>query len=225
MCGRYMITSHFEAMADLFRAVPGELGPDAARRNVSPTEGVPVVVSHEAERVLERMRWGFLPGWYKSPSGGPLLINARADSIADKPAFRDAVRSRRCLIPADGFYEWQGDKGAKRPWVIRRRGGGMFAFAGVWQLWRGGAAPLATCAIVTCEANAVLAPIHERMPVVIAPEDYALWLGEAGHGAARLMVPAPDALLEAVPADADTQAALKSRDASATTRLSGDQNA
>jgi putative SOS response-associated peptidase YedK len=202
-----MITSAFEAMARLFEADLAELGPEQPRLNVSPTEPVPVVVSHDGDRTVVPMRWGLLPPWYKTPSGGPLLINARAEGIAEKPAFREAVRERRCLLPADGFYEWQGEKGAKLPYVIRPAAGGMIAFAGIWQAWRG----QATCAIVTCAANAVLAPIHERMPVVVAPEDFGLWLGEAGKGAARLMVPAPDEALVAEPADAERREVLRSR--------------
>jgi putative SOS response-associated peptidase YedK len=209
MCGRYMITSPFEAMGQLFEATIGEgLGP-VPRRNVSPTEEVPVVVAREGERALVPMRWGFLPHWYAAPSNGPLLINARAETIAEKPAFRAAARERRCVVPADGFYEWQGEKGAKTPWVIRAASGGMLAFAGVWQEW--GEARLATCAIVTCAANARLAPVHHRMPVVLAREDWALWLGEAGKGAAALMRPAPEAALVAEPADGETRALLARR--------------
>jgi putative SOS response-associated peptidase YedK len=198
MCGRYMITSGFEAMARLFEADLGELGPEVARPNVSPTEAVPVVVSHGGDRTIVPMRWGLLPFWYKTPRDGPLLINARAEEIADKPAFARAVRERRCLVPADGFYEWQGEKRARVPFMVRPRAGGLIAFAGIWSEWRGEP----TCAIVTCPANAVLAPIHDRMPVLVAPADFALWLGEAGHGAARLMLPAPDDALVAEPADA-----------------------
>jgi putative SOS response-associated peptidase YedK len=110
-----MITSTAEAMADLFDAVPGELGPDAVRPNVSPTRPVPVVLSHGGERVIEPMRWGLLPVWYKTPNGGPLLINARAEGIADKPAFRDAVRARRCLIPADGSTNGRGRRVPRCP--------------------------------------------------------------------------------------------------------------
>jgi putative SOS response-associated peptidase YedK len=204
MCGRYMITSSFEAMARLFEAeldLGANMIGDAERPNVSPTEAIPVVVSRDGGRRIVVMRWGLLPPWYKTPTGGPLLINARAESIADKPAFAKAVRERRCLIPADGFYEWQGEKGAKTPYAIRPPDGGMIAFAGVWESWRG----MPTAAIVTCAANTALAPIHERMPVVIAPEDRALWLGEGGHGAARLMAPAPEEALVATPADAATR--------------------
>ena len=126
------------------------------------------------------MRWGLLPPFYRTPNGGPLLINARAEGIAEKPAFREAVRERRCLVPADGFYEWQGEKGARTPFVIRPRGGGLMAFAGLWQDWRGPEGWISTCAIVTCPANAVLAPIHERMPVVIAPRGFRALAGRGG---------------------------------------------
>jgi putative SOS response-associated peptidase YedK len=211
MCGRYMITSTFEAMAGLFEATLTDLGPDAPRPNVSPTETIPVVVSHEGDRAVVAMRWGLLPPWYRAANARPLLINARAESIAAKPAFRDAVRERRCLVPADGFYEWQGDRGARTPFVIRPRAGGMIAFAGVWQDWGRGAGGVSTCAIVTCPANGVLAPIHDRMPVIVARADFGLWLGEAGTGAARLMAPARDDLLAAAPADAATRAILERR--------------
>ena len=211
MCGRYMVTSSFEAMAVLFEAeldLGANMIGDAPRPNVCPTEAIPVVVSDDVEgggrRRIVAMRWGLVPPWYRTPTGGPLRINARAEGIATKPAFARAARERRCLIPADGFYEWQGEKAARTPFVIRRPDGGPFAFAGVWESWRG----TPTAAIVTCAANPTLAPIHERMPVVLAPTDHALWLGEAGHGAARLMVPAPDDALLAEPAGAETRAHL-----------------
>lgn len=211
MCGRYMITSAFEAMARLFEAELTELGPDAHRLNVSPTEPVPVVVSVEGERSILPMRWGFIPQWYKTPTGGPLLINARSEKIADRPAFRDAVRTRRCLLPADGFYEWQGEKGARVPWVIRPPAGDMIAFAGVWREWRGPDGTIPSVAIVTCAANATLRPIHERMPVVIRPGDFGLWLGEEGKGAVRLLEPAPEDAFSATEADAETRAVLSRR--------------
>jgi putative SOS response-associated peptidase YedK len=211
MCGRYMITTPLQAVADLFDARLVAAGPEGPRPNVSPTQSVPVVTAGEEGRRLVPMRWGFLPHWYKSPSDGPLLINARAETLAEKPAFRVAARERRCVIPADAFYEWQGEKGAKSPFVIRRRDGAMLALAGLWQDWTGTDGALPTCAIVTCDANATLAPIHHRMPVVLAPEDVALWLGEAGHGAATLMRPAPDDALVAQEADAPTRAILARR--------------
>ncbi len=208
-----MITSPFEAMARLFEAALSDLGVDAPRPNVSPTQSVPVAVSRGDGRLLVPMRWGFVPSWAKAMNDGPLLINARAETIAEKPAFRTAARERRCLIPADGFYEWQGEKGAKTPFVIRPADGGMLAFAGVWQDWRGPDGVVPTCAIVTCAANESVAPIHHRMPVVIAPEDFALWLGEAGPGAARLMAPAPEEALVAAPADEATREILRRRPA------------
>ena len=143
------------------------------------------------------MRWGFLPHWYKTPTDGPLLINARAETIAEKPAFRSAARERRCLIPATGFYEWTKDaEGNRLPWFIRPRGGGLLAFAGVWQEWTKGDAPLATCAIVTTTANRAMSALHHRMPVIVAEEHWGLWLGEEGKGAAVLMTAPPEDVLE-----------------------------
>ena len=139
------------------------------------------------------MRWGFLPHWYKTPTDGPLLINARSETIAEKPAFRAAARERRCLIPASGFYEWTKDEeGNRLPWYIYPQEDGMIAFAGVWQTWERGEESLTTCAIVTTGANATISKLHDRMPVVLDAEDWGLWLGEAGKGAATLMQPAPE---------------------------------
>ncbi|MFT3975305.1 MAG: SOS response-associated peptidase [Amaricoccus sp.] len=212
MCGRYMITSSFEAMAQLFEAEPGELGPEELRPNVSPTEQVPVVRSQDGTRSIELMRWGFIPQWYKSPTGGPLLINARSEKIAERPAFKESIRTHRCLLPANGFYEWQGEKGARVPWAIHPAAGGLFAFAGLWRAWRGPNGLMPSVAIVTCPANAALRPIHERMPVVVEPDDFALWLGESGHGAARLMEPAAEDRLVAAEASAETRSILSRRD-------------
>lgn len=184
-------------MAQLFQAVPANDLPDVPNYNVCPTNRVHVVLGAEegGERRLVSMRWGFLPVWYKTPSGGPLLINARADSIATKPAFRAAARARRCLIPVTGFYEWTKDAEGKRlPWYIHPTSGDPAAFAGVWQDWTDpeSGETVSTCAIVTTDANRTLSPIHHRMPVSVAEADWALWLGEAGHGAAVLMVPGPE---------------------------------
>lgn len=140
------------------------------------------------------MRWGFLPRWYKKTNGGPLLINARGETIAEKPAFRDAVRKRRALVIATGFYEWtKTEDGARDPWYIHASDGSPLVMAAVWQDWKGPEdEQYRTCAIVTTAASAPMAKIHHRMPVILAPEDWALWLGEAGHGAAALMRAAPD---------------------------------
>ena len=209
MCGRYMITSPFAAMATLFDARPA-LGPDAPRRNVSPTEAVPVALSGGGTRASSPCGGACCRRWTRprrraAADQRPVRVDPR------EPAFRAAARERRCLLPADGFYEWQGEKGAKTPYLIRPAGGGPFAFAGVWQDWRRPVARIPTCAIVTCAANARLAPIHDRMPVMIAPADFALWLGEAGPGAARLMIPAHEDFFVAAPADAATRAILARR--------------
>lgn len=211
MCGRYAISSGFRAMASLFEAETGELGFEEVRPNVSPTEPVPVVVSREGGRSIELMRWGFIPQWYRSPTGGPLLINARSEKIAERPAFKEAVHTHRCLLPANAFYEWQGEKGARVPWVIRPAASGLIAFAGVWREWRGPNGIVPSVAIVTCPANATLRPIHERMPVVIGPDDFALWLGELGRGAARLLVPTPEEALVASEAAPEIRAILGRR--------------
>jgi putative SOS response-associated peptidase YedK len=175
--------------------VPSNDLPQGPNYNVCPTTEIAVVASEGGARRLRPMRWGFLPHWYKTPSDGPLLINARADTIAEKPAFRAAARERRCLIPASGFYEWREEEGRKLPFYIYRADGAPMAFGGIWQTWDKGAAPLATCAIVTTDANAAIAAIHTRMPLILEPADWPLWLGEAGHGAAALLRPAAEGVL------------------------------
>lgn len=201
MCGRFAITLPSDAMARLFDARPANDLPPVPNYNVCPTTPVHAVTSNGGERRLVSMRWGFLPHWYKSPTDGPLLINARAETIAEKPAFRAACRTRRCLIPATGFYEWTKDgEGNRLPWYIHpasegpreRPCEGPVVFAGIWQEWGRADAVIATCAIVTTTANGAMRAIHHRMPVTLAPNAWALWLGEQGKGAARLMQPAPD---------------------------------
>lgn len=191
MCGRFSLTLPAEAMARVFRAVPANDLPDSPNFNICPTDRVAAVTSAEGQRRLRPMRWGFLPHWYKRPGDGPLLINARAESVATRPAFRDAARARRCLVPATGFYEWQtGPAGEKLPWHIFRSDGAPLALAGIWQDWERDGVRLTSCALITTNANADVAQIHHRMPVVIEAADWPLWLGEAGLGAARLMRPA-----------------------------------
>jgi len=192
MCGRFAILLPPDAMAGLFGALPANDLPVVPNFNVCPTNRVHVVWSGEGRR-LGAMRWGFIPHWYKSPTDGPLLINARAETIAEKPAFRAACRQRRCLIPASGFFEWStGSAGEKLPWYITRADGAPVVFAGVWQQWGDAGGELNTCAIVTTRANNTMRQVHHRMPVSIEKADWALWLGEKGKGAARLMQPADD---------------------------------
>ena len=196
MCGRMALTLPHDAMAQVFDAAPANDLPDVPNYNVCPTAQVATVTSAAGTRHLRAMRWGFVPHWYKGVTDGPLLINARAETIAEKPAFRAACRERRCLIPASGFYEWTRlEDGTKLPWYITRRDAAPLALAGIWQDWVRDGAALTTCAIVTTGANAAMAPIHHRIPVVLEAEDWPLWLGEAGKGAARLMqAPGEDVL-------------------------------
>ena len=196
MCGRFALTLPDDAMASLFEAtLSNDLAP-LPNYNICPTNMIHTVTSDDGQRRLRPMRWGFLPHWYKTENGGPLLINARAETIAEKPAFKAACRERRCLIPASGFYEWTKDEeGNRLPWYIHPTEGDLIAFAGVWQNWERDGVAHTTCAIVTTEANRPMSAIHHRMPVTIAAEDWGLWLGEEGKGAATLMHAAPEGAL------------------------------
>lgn len=194
MCGRFTITHPHEALAALFGAVPGNDLPPVPNFNVCPTISVAVVTSDQGARRLRAMRWGFVPAWYKAVNDGPLIINARADTVAVKPAFRQAVRERRCIVPASGFYEWsEGPEGTRLPWYFTRADGAPMALAGVWQRWQ----EMDTVAVVSTEAGAGMAGIHHREPVILEPADWALWLGEAGHGAAPLMRPTAPGVMAA----------------------------
>jgi putative SOS response-associated peptidase YedK len=196
MCGRMAFTLPKEAMVQLFEATPSNNLPEAPNYNVCPTVQIPVVTSDGDARRLRPMRWGFVPHWYEQPNGGPLLINARAETIAEKPAFCAACRARRCLIPVTGFYEWTRDgKTTPLPWFVQRCDGAPLVMAGIWQDWERGDEARTTCAIVTTSANEAMARIHHRIPVILPQQDWSLWLGESGKGAALLMKSAPkDAL-------------------------------
>ena len=175
-------------MARLFAALPANDLPPVPNYNVCPTAQVATVTSDAETRHLRPMRWGFVPHWYKAVNDGPLLINARAETIAEKPAFRAACRERRCLVPASGFYEWTRlEDGTKLPWYITRRDGAPLAFAGIWQDWERGGKALSSCAVVTTGANEAMSQVHHRIPVILEQDDWPLWLGEAGKGAATLM--------------------------------------
>lgn len=196
MCGRFAITLPDDALARLFDAAPANDLPPMPRFNICPTQPVAVTISAQGRRRLGPMRWGFIPRWYKTPGDGPLLFNARSETLAQKPAFAEAARQRRCLIPASGFYEWTKDGDTRLPWFITRSDGAPMVFAGVWQIWPGPEGTrLATCAIVTAEATGAMARLHDRVPVILPPQDWPLWLGEAGHGAARLMRAPDDGVL------------------------------
>ena len=193
MCGRMTMTHPNDAMAQLFEATPSNDLPEVPRYNICPTQDVGVVTSGDEGRRYRPMRWGFLPHWYKTPTDGPLLINARAETIAEKPAFRTACRERRCLVPASGFYEWTKDaEGNRLPWYFTPADGAPLVLAGIWQDWEPDDDRLTTLAIVTCPASEWMAETHHREPVSLAPDDWAKWLGEEGRGAALLMRPAPE---------------------------------
>lgn len=198
MCGRYAITSAPEAVRRLFRYVEQPNFP--SRYNIAPTQPVPIVRMVNGERRFALVRWGLIPSWVKDPKTFTLLINARGESVTDKPAFRAAMRRRRCLFPADGFYEWKTEGGRKRPFFARLASGGPMAFAGLWEAWTGpNGEEMETAAIVTTGANRTLSAIHHRAPVIVPPEAFDLWLDcdkVDGKTAAALITPAPEGLLE-----------------------------
>ena len=188
MCGRYSLTTPVGALQILFEFE--DLPNLAPRYNIAPTQEVAAVRAAPdapapeggARRQLAMLRWGLIPSWAKDPAIGARMINARAETLAEKPAFRAAFRARRCLLPADGFYEWQAREGGpKQPFHIARQDGGPFAFAGLWERWRDPAdgATVESCTIVTTAADARLRPIHHRMPVILAQENFGLWLDSA----------------------------------------------
>jgi putative SOS response-associated peptidase YedK len=199
MCGRYVITSTPAAIRALFGYAEQPNFPP--RYNVAPTQPIPVVRLHEGRRQFVLMRWGLVPSWVKDPKGFSLLINARGESAIDKPAFRAAMRRRRCLVPADGFYEWKDIGGRRHPYFVRlKRPGAPFAFAGLWETWTGpNGEEMDTAAIVTTDANRSLSAVHPRMPVILPAEAFDLWLDCArvdATTAAALLVPVRDDLLE-----------------------------
>ena len=199
MCGRYLIITTPEAVRRLFGYPEQPNFP--ARYNVAPTQPIPIVRLNEGKREFALVRWGLIPSWVKDPRGFTLLINARGESVNDKPAFRNAMKRRRCLIPADGFYEWTEAGGKKRPYLVRPKHGGPIAFAGLWECWMGPhGEEMETAAIVTTQANQTLSAIHHRMPVILAPDAFDFWLDCANVDAttaAAVIAPAQEDLLEA----------------------------
>lgn len=183
MCGRYTLTDPGAELLRHFQLT--SLPPDyRPRYNIAPTQPVTAVIADESGRRAGYLRWGLIPSWAKDPAIGNRMINARGETVAEKPSFRTALRRRRCLIPVDGFYEWQGRNGRKQPVRFVAADGGVFAFAGLWESWRppdpkGGSTDgevIYTCTIITTDANEFVRPVHHRMPVIVPPEDYDLWL-------------------------------------------------
>ena len=197
MCGRYAITTAPEAIRALFRYLEQPNFPP--RYNVAPTQPVPIVRMAEGKRQLALVRWGLIPAWVKDPRAFSLLINARGESVLDKPAFRNAMKYRRCLFPADGFYEWKREGEKKRPYFVRLKSGEPMAFAGLWESWMGpNGEEQETAAIVTTTASRSIAHIHDRMPVIVPPEAFDFWLDPKvdAQTASAVIQPARDALLD-----------------------------
>jgi putative SOS response-associated peptidase YedK len=216
MCGRFAQPRSSEELARIFGAtdtasLPGE------RYNVAPTDEVSAVVEHHGDRAVEAFRWGLVPVFASGPREGARLINARAETVEASPAFRAPFRRWRCIVPADAFYEWRregvpglpttparsGRRGRSDPFAVRPRDGGILALAGLWSVWRDPetAARLYSCTILTTAPNALLAPIHDRMPVILDPTDWDAWLHEETpiEDLRPLLVPAPEGTLEAYP--------------------------
>ena len=189
MCGRFVLETPLKATAESVNAQLAKKLVTVPNYNICPSENINVVVSSLGHRKLGKMRWGFIPHWHKSITDGPLLFNARAETLAEKPAFRDASRKRRCLIPADGFYEWQKLEGSNsRPVYVKRSDRQQMIFAGIWQYWRRRENRIPTCTILTVPASEQISEIHHRMPLLLQPREWALWLGEEGDvGIAQLM--------------------------------------
>lgn len=202
MCGRYTVR-RIDLIRRAYAAVFTPLFEEFSERphfNVAPSQPVPVVrLNARGERVLDTIRWGLVPHWTKGkPKTQP--INARAETILTSPMFRTAIQRHRCLMPADGFYEWHGAKPPKTPYFIHRRDDEPFAFAAIWERWHPtpDADAIDTCCLITTTPNSVMRPIHDRMPVILKPDDYQHWLNRevSGEEAAKLLRPASDDLLE-----------------------------
>ena len=178
MCGRYRLSRRKQLVDEYFGSISGEEEWNP-RYNVAPTQTVPVIRQNPKEpvRELSLMRWGLVPSWAKDSSVAAMMINARSETASTKLAFRDALKSRRCLIPADAFYEWQKTGKAKQPYCFEVDEGELFAFAGIWDRWKDPSGnALETCSILTTSPNAVTSPVHDRMPVILDPDSYDLWL-------------------------------------------------
>lgn len=202
MCARYSLFASPEEIQSLFEleTVP-QIEP---KFNIAPNSQVLLVRGEEAGRSACFARWGLVPSWAKDESIGIRMINARSETLLEKPAFRSAAKRRRCLIPASGFYEWTEVEGMKQPFLITSATGDLLAFAGLWEEWNSPNGELTTCTIITCEANGKIRNLHDRMPVILSPEDFETWLDVDAHSAqeaAELLVPCADDLLKTVAVD------------------------
>ena len=200
MCGRYTLKTPDGALVEQFEIdeYPSSI---TASYNIAPTQEVAAVIAEDEKRKLQMLRWGLIPSWADDPSIGNRMINARAETVSQKPSFRKAFKERRCLVLADGFYEWQRIQGGKQPYYIHMKDGSPFAFAGLWETWRNGQ-EIRSCTIITTEANELVGGIHNRMPVILPPEDYELWLDpdfEEKEALTSFLRPYPSDVIEAYP--------------------------
>jgi len=190
MCGRYTLKASPEAIAEHFE-VP-EFPDLLPRYNIAPTQAVPVVKLTPDGRTVTMLKWGLVPPWATDPSVGSRMINARAETVAEKPAYRSAFKQRRCLLLADGFFEWKPEGKTKQPWHFRLNDGGPFAFAGLCEHWSKGGQTVSSCTLITGEPNHLVQPVHDRMPVILPPDRYDEWLDPENkdvEGLLRLLRP------------------------------------
>jgi putative SOS response-associated peptidase YedK len=188
MCGRFVVFNDFEQLKEHF-LIDKVLSELTLNYNVAPTQEILAIIQQEGLNVLEKLHWGFVPRWAKDISTGYKMINARIETIAIKPSFRDAFKKRRCLIPADGFYEWKGEKGNKQPFFIKLPDEKPFAFAGLWETWSDKDKPddiYRSCTIITREASPCLKDIHHRMPAILSPDTYDAWLNHENQDSEAL---------------------------------------
>lgn len=185
MCGRFTLHTLVNLILQQcgIEEISWEVKP---RYNIAPSQDIPVIRQQDGKRRIDPLRWGLIPAWAKDPKIGYTMINARSETAAEKPSFRAAMKSRRCLIPADGFYEWKKEGKTKQPFLIRRQDEQPFMFAGLWEGWDKGEGPIESCTILTTAANDFMAPLHDRMPVILSPNDYAAWLNPDEKDATKL---------------------------------------
>ena len=201
MCGRYALNATPSELVTRFGL--DECADFTARYNIPPGTNIPVIrQSPEGKRVIHLLRWGLVPHWSKDPSIGAKLNNARGETVAEKPSFRDALRRRRCLIPASGFFEWKTEGKIKQPYYISPKSGQLMAMGGLWESWKSpDGSLLRTVCVVTTAPNAVMEPIHDRMPVIIQPENWQSWLAAPVDSIQKLVAPCDPELLVAWPVD------------------------
>jgi len=196
MCGRFTLKTPMRDVAEAFGLDPEVLQRELfpRRYNIAPTQGVAVVrQAADGGRQLSMLHWGLIPSWADDPAIGGRMINARSETAAERPAFREALARRRCIVVADGFFEWKQGTRPKQPFYIRREDEQPFGFAGLWEHWRRGELEIESCTILTTAANELLQPLHDRMPVILDPHDYAVWLDEVSDARRLepLLVPCP----------------------------------